>query len=159
MGYKATIVSFLILFSVQSFAGSNFPKNPDEKLTPGSLCHNPTGHRYPEHIPYCARNVKSGEKWEVIEDYNQLGYRIDRGNRSQFKIDHLIPLCAGGSNNSDNLWPQHESIYNLTDPLEAPLCDKMAQGRLLQDRAVELILRAKHNLNEVPEILELIENL
>lgn len=154
--------SFLILTSLTAFAynDQDFPKGPEQQVTPGSLCTRPTGYRYPERIAYCNRNVDSGLKNDIIENYErQFGYNIRKVGRGQFKIDHLIPLCAGGSNNEDNLWPQHESVYKITDPLEPELCDKMAMGRLKQEDAVKLILEAKHNLNRAPEILQQIRSL
>ncbi len=141
-------------------AGTEFPSTPDPRLTPGSYCKSPDGHRYPERIPYCERQVSKGTKWKVIETYNrELNYDIDRGNRAQFKIDHMIPLCAGGSNEVSNLWPQHQTIYEITDPLEGIACEKMAAGRLQQKRAVELLVRAKLVLEEAPAILEILESL
>lgn len=161
MSFQALIMGLLILaFSVPSFARSKFPKNPDPEMTPGSYCDRPNSYRYAERIPYCERNVSSGRKRQIIEDYNkQLGFDIRSGDRSQFKIDHLIPLCAGGSNDDDNLWPQHQSVYNITDELEGLICVKMAEGRLLQRRAIELLLRAKHNLEETEDIQALVEAL
>ncbi len=153
----------IILCSVVSFPAfgrPSFPQHPDPEMTPGSYCRSPSSYRYPEHIPYCERHVSSGRKQRIIEDYNQkLGYNIRRGDRGQFKIDHLIPLCAGGSNNDDNLWPQHQSVYEITDPLEGLICEKMAKGRLLQARAVELLMRAKTHLDEVEQIQEIVEAL
>jgi hypothetical protein len=92
-------------------------------------------------------------KRELFVKYDQLGFRTREMNRMDFKIDHYIPLCMGGSNHESNLWPQHKSIYNITDPLEPVLCDKMKQGRLLQAKAVEYIKYAKNHLDEVPRIL------
>jgi len=122
-------------------------------MTPGKLCDRPDAHRYPEQIAYCNRNVDSSLKRELFVKYDQLGYRTRELNRMDFKIDHYIPLCMGGSNDAENLWPQHKSIYNITDPLEPVLCDKMKEGRLLQGKAVEFIVRAKNHLEEVPKIL------
>lgn len=159
MGFQAVIVG-LLAFSVTSFAKSEFPINPDPNMTPGSYCTRPDSYRYPERIPYCERNVSGGRKRQIIEDYNQkLGYDIKRGDRSSYKIDHLIPLCAGGSNDDNNLWPQHRSVYVITDDLEGLICEKMAAGRLLQKRAIELLMRAKNNLDEAPEIQAIVEAL
>lgn len=153
-------IALVAVFSSIAFGQGEFPQNPDQRLTPGSYCQHPDSRRYPERIAYCERNVSKGLKWQVINTYNrELHYDIDRSQRAQFKIDHLIPLCAGGSNNADNLWPQHESVYHITDPLEGTACEKMAQGRLRQQRAVELLIRAKLNLNEAPQIQKLLESL
>lgn len=124
--------------------GERFPLSPDGHMTPGSVCAAADAIRYPERIKYCERNVKSERKNRIIETYDlELGFHIREMNRMDFKIDHLIPLCMGGSNESDNLWPQHKSVYEKTDPLEPMLCDLMAQGKLKQSEAIELILEAK----------------
>lgn len=136
--------SLVLSFVIQVHGNENYPRTPDLQQTPGSLCHGKSSKRYPEKISYCGRSVSKSEKMEVIRVYEQkLGYQILRYGRQSFKIDHLIPLCAGGSNEINNLWPQHQSIYELTDPLEGLVCEKMAQGRLLQARAIEYIMKAK----------------
>jgi hypothetical protein len=156
-------LAFLCFFSaisIPSFADGTFPTSPDLALTPGSLCDRPNQKRYPEGVPYCSRDVKSELKKEIMHEYDaKLGYHVTEMQRSAFKIDHYIPLCMGGSNNQDNLWPQHVSVYTITDPLEPAFCGKMAAGKLRQAQAVELLKRAKHNLTEVPAILKLVESL
>jgi hypothetical protein len=137
-----------------------FPKGPAPSLTPGSLCVKPTAKRYAEGILYCERHVDSELKRDIMENYDrQLGYRVRQMDRGLFKIDHFIPLCMGGSNNADNLWPQHESVYTLTDQLEAEACNKMAQGKLRQATAVALIREAKLDLARAPGILKQIAEL
>ena len=79
--------------------------------------------------------------------------------RGKFKIDHYIPLCMGGSNERINLWPQHESVYKITDALEQKLCEKMAQGKMLQSEAIDLIREAKNHLDEAPDILSRAQSL
>lgn len=129
---------------------SSFPLSPHPSLTPGSLCTKPTAYRYRERIPYCERNVHVYVKAEVIRQYDTgLGYRIGELPREEFKIDHYIPLCMGGSNEMDNLWPQHQSVYTLTDPLEKLLCDKLVSGRMTQEDAVAMIRRAKNHLKDI----------
>jgi hypothetical protein len=154
--FKLYTAILLSVFSLNTFAyqdNAKFPSGPDATMTPGSLCTTPDSRRYPEQIAYCSRNVDSQLKRDLFVKYDQMGFRTREMNRMDFKIDHLIPLCMGGSNNENNLWPQHKSIYNITDPLEPLLCQKMANGRLLQKKAVEYILNAKHHLDEVPRIM------
>jgi len=74
-------------------------------------------------------------------------------HRMQFKIDHHIPLCMGGSNEDDNLWPQHSTIYELTDPAEGFLCERMAQGALRQAQAIQIIQSIKQTPERAAEIL------
>jgi hypothetical protein len=148
----------LLLASTSLFANvtykAEFPKGPLEDLTPGSLCTSPSEFRYPERIPYCKRNVDSSLKSEIFAEYRDEGFRLDPKTRSQYKIDHLIPLCAGGSNKEDNLWPQHKSVYEITDPMEPAACDALKTGRIKQSEVVRLILAAKKDLSLVEETTE-----
>lgn len=158
--FKSTALFVALLFlSTFSHAGESFPKGPDAALTPGVLCSRPDSYRYPEKIKYCERDVSSSEKAGIFQKYDQIGYRTRSLKRQAFKIDHYIPLCAGGANDERNLWPQHESVYKVTDPLEALVCEKMAAGRLKQADAVTIIKEAKNNLDEVPDIIARVQAL
>lgn len=157
---KSTVLVLSLVTSLQSLAQSQFPTAPDEQLTPGELCAHPQSLRYSEQINYCGRDVDSSLKKEIIADYDEnRGYRIALMSRKKFKIDHYIPLCMGGSNSKRNLWPQHESVYQKTDPLEGLACDKMASGRLTQAEAVELIRKVKNDLKSAPEALRWLRRL
>jgi len=147
---------FIVLsFNFSVLASDKFPKMPDAHLTPGELCQRPDAYRYPERIAYCERNVDSKTKRKVMNTYDkELGYQTTKMPRNKFKIDHFIPLCMGGSNSEQNLWPQHESIYQQTDELEFVLCQKMSQGDLKQSDAVDLIKRAKFEVKMVEELLQ-----
>lgn len=155
------VVSFVQLLAVNpGVATEAFPVAPDERLTPGDLCSRASHFRYPEHIAYCSRSVAKGLKKQIIKEYDQvLGTSVEEMNRQDFKIDHFIPLCMGGSNESENLWPQHRTIYTITDPLEQVACEKMAQGKLKQLDAVEMIKRAKNDLREVPRVFKYLKEL
>jgi hypothetical protein len=155
-----SVIAFLFLVSTASvsFASNlqdQFPQHPDPTLTPGKLCVHGQAQRYPEKIEYCNRKVSTGEKNQRFADYDsKLGYQTRSMNRMDFKIDHYIPLCAGGSNDPENLWPQHKTIYEITDPMEPLLCQRMQEGKLLQKDAVVLIMRGKNHLDEVPKIMD-----
>lgn len=137
-----------------------FPKSPEPELTPGSLCERPSTRRYAEGISYCERDVSSALKRQVMQQYDErFGYQVLQMNRAAFKIDHYIPLCMGGSNRPDNLWPQHESIYSYTDSIEAAACEKMATGRLRQVEAIEYIRRAKADASQASEILRVVQKI
>ncbi len=145
-------VSALVLASTAVLA-QPFPTGPDSQVTPGETCDRPNAYRYPEQIAYCNRNVDSGLKRDIIVQYDkQLGYQVSQMPRNDFKIDHYIPLCMGGGNDRKNLWPQHKSVYEITDPLEQEMCIKMSEGVLKQARAIDLMRRAKNNLKEVDSI-------
>ena len=123
-----------------------FPHKPHPETTPGSLCQKSNTFRYPEHIKYCERNVDKEQKREIFINYDSThGYQTTEMERMDFKIDQLVPLCMGGSNNSDNLWPQHKTIYEHTDPLEPFLCETMAAGKIKQAEAVKILLEIKQD--------------
>ncbi len=153
---KITIVLILLSLSSSTFAGNAYPRGPDTIQTPGSLCQTPDSHRYPEQIPYCARDVSWATKELIFVNYRKLGFSLS-GERDQYKIDHLIPLCAGGSNNENNLWPQYRTISERTDLLEQRGCEVLASGKLSQKEVIELLLKAKHDLKEVPAVLKYFE--
>lgn len=154
---KTTIALLLTLFSLSTFANS-YPLHPDPRLTPGSLCDEPDRFRYPENIAYCEREVSPFLKAEIFKAYrSQLGYSIP-GHRKNYKIDHFIPLCAGGSNHQNNLWPQHKSIYTITDPIEFLGCQKLAKGLIDQQDLINQIYHVKMNTALAPQILNYINS-
>lgn len=158
-----SIIAVALLFSLLSAEntysqtyenrGSSYPTQPNVELTPGDLCDKPSELRYPERIKYCRRDVETRRKWEIIYDYEKLGYKI-ADKRGQFKIDHYIPLCMGGGNDDENLWPQHKTVYEVTDPLEHLLCEKLKAGRILQSDAIDKIRHGKNNLSEVKRLIQ-----
>ncbi len=160
---KTLKIAFAFLIALAAggeISASEFPSGPETSITMGKLCDRPVKYRYPEKIAYCDRDVSYETKEIIINEYDQkFGYSIAKLPRVDFKIDHLIPLCAGGSNDAVNLWPQHKSVYEITDPLEPVVCAKMAQGRLKQKEAIALIIEAKTNLGKTQKILQYISRL
>ena len=148
------ILSILAIFATQASARDKYPKGPELDITSGKTCDRPSSYRYSEKIAYCDRDVSIETKESIISEYDQkFGYSIAKMPRSEFKIDHLIPLCAGGSNDVENLWPQHKSVYTITDPLEPVVCQKMAKGRLRQADAISLVIEGKTHLSRTNAIL------
>lgn len=143
--------------------GVDFPIGPDQTLTPSAYCDKPDSLRHPERIPYCKRSVDSETKREVDAEYDRrFNMRVAQLRKkfpNDFKTDHLIPLCIGGGNERDNLWPQHRSSFLLTDPIEHKTCELVSLGKMQQKDAVERVLRAKRNLSEARAILNQIESL
>jgi hypothetical protein len=160
MKVMTVVLGLVFSLSTNALALDQYPQSPQPSLTPGALCKTPSARRYPEKIAYCERDVDGETKDEVVQRYDAtFGYQVARIGRHKFKIDHYIPLCMGGSNEESNLWPQHPSVYEITDPLEPVLCQKMAEGKLKQADAVQLIKKAKANLNQVRSIMESVQAL
>lgn len=156
----SVLATLFVLTLTQAYAGlKNHPRSPDPSLTPGSLCDRPTSYRYKEQIPYCERDVNGFTKELIFSNYRRyLGYSLS-SDRADYKVDHFIPLCAGGSNNEDNLWPQHVSISQITDPIESTGCEKLSQGRITQKELVALVMKAKLNTDEAPRVLKTLRSL
>lgn len=158
MNVKMLIV--FALFTLTTLAqAANYPMRPDRRLTPGSLCNLPVEYRYQERIPYCGRDVSTELKNFIFVTYRQLGYTLNSANRADYKIDHYIPLCLGGSNYRDNLWPQHVSIYSITDSLEALTCDKLKQNKINHATAVRLLLTVKNDLSQARNTTQYLHSL
>lgn len=158
---KTTYLILVALFSLSSFAtpSADHPRGPDPRLTPGAICTLDQQYRYPERISYCERDVSVELKASIFEAYRkELGYQLS-GERSTYKIDHFIPLCAGGSNERTNLWPQHESIFTITDPIEALVCKKLAAARIKQQDAINLIVLVKRDLSQANNITHHLKSL
>jgi hypothetical protein len=150
----------VVLFLTSLSFGDAFPIGPNPQKTPGDICENSPNRRYPEGIVYCNRNVDTQLKNQIIKEYDQeLGFKIGQMNRGEFKIDHFIPLSIGGSNSKSNLWPQHRSVYTITDPLEQVLSEKISQGKIKQADAIRVIREAKLNLGRVPELFDYVNGL
>jgi hypothetical protein len=155
------VLSLLVVFSFEIRAASSaFPLGPQLSITPGKLCDRPNEYRYPEKIAYCERDVNYETKETLINEYDQkFGYSVANLPRADFKIDHFIPLCAGGSNDIVNLWPQHKTVYAITDPLEPLVCAKMQTGRLKQAEAVKLVVIGKTDLSRTKAVIQYLNSL
>lgn len=143
-----------LIFSATTFADDVILKSPLIDLTPGVLCQHADSYRYPEHVAYCERDVDNVVKWKVIELYMEKmpGLKINGQNRSQYKIDHFIPLCMGGANDIQNLWPQHMSVFKVTDIVELDLCKKLESAEITQAQAVSQMKYAKGHLEDIKKI-------
>jgi hypothetical protein len=150
--------SVLLLVSFYAFGGNPYPRTPDAELTPGALCETPSRLRYPEQIAYCERDVNSFTKEVVFIAYRDLGYSLS-GPRERYKVDHFIPLCAGGSNDIKNLWPQYDTISRVTDPLEPLACEVLALGKITQVEVIEIIKEAKLDTKQVPRLMQKLRSL
>ena len=94
--------------------------------------------RYNNQIAHCKRNVNSSLKKYIYKTYN-----IDYSNRSNYTIDHIIPLSLGGNNSIENLWPQNKDIYSGN--YERKLFDLVNNDKLSIKKAIQVIMLMKFN--------------
>lgn len=140
---KCIIIIFAVLGLLTTIQAapvkSTHVQSPNFKITPGLLCSKSDPDfsilDYPEKIARCARNIGEAEKSKVAATYGN----IPRASWGNYEFDHLLPVCAGGSNSADNLWPQHIVEAHKKDVLEVDICLAMKAGTLKQADAVKKI--------------------
>jgi hypothetical protein len=108
----------------------DLPIRPDDVMTPGAVAST-------DPIDVCGivggltyskrhRHTSSELKREVYE-----GYHIERAEQN-FEIDHRVPVCLGGADVRENLWPQPGSehpSYHDKDALEDQICRRVCRDQ------------------------------
>lgn len=122
----AVVVAITSLLAVTPLCASEVLPNKD--LTGGSVR---TGNRDAAcgHARENRGRMTAARRDEVLKRYG-----LPAGTHSNYEIDHLIPLCLGGSDDPSNLWPQPrralEESWNAEakDRLERRMCDMVCEG-------------------------------
>jgi hypothetical protein len=103
---------------------------PDPTITPGAVRTIDVGE-------ICSSGTRQLRHWGRARDDRIMSeYGLSPGPHPDWEIDHLIPLCLGGSDEDRNLWPQpRRSIERdwpaeRKDDLEARLCQMVCEGQL-----------------------------
>ncbi len=119
-----------------------YPVKPDSRFNYPHFCTEKSSElreiRYANKVAVCNRNVSSATRNKI---YNK--YQIPEGDRGNYTIDHLVPLFMGGSNEEQNLWPQHKSIG--TAELEGLIFGRLSKGEISYQEALNEILNLKLN--------------
>ena len=142
------VVGALTLLSFYANAAvtvpGNVPVKPDPSYTIGDFCDlRDTDFdevRYKEKVAICIRNVS----WE-LKDFVYEKYGVPRHCRKYYTMDHYVPLFMGGSNQAQNLWPEHKDIKATRQNLEQDLYSQLKNGLVTQEAALHVITHAKQN--------------
>ena len=133
------LLTFIITVMCWQSLAWSLVSQPNWNVTPGVLCSasdpNFSNYDYPEHIARCNRNVNTAEKDQIAGEYGN----IPKADWPQYEFDHLIPLCAGGSDDIGNLWPQPIDDAHKKDVLEDQICIAMKAGTMTQAEAVQKV--------------------
>ena len=71
----------------------------------------------------------------------------------------MIPLSIGGANTKENLWPQHKSVYQYSDPIESHVANLIAQAKIKQAESIRVVKECKLNLGRCEELQSYLESL
>lgn len=99
----------------------------------GALC----ASGFPDHAytirdaHFCRRHVVKARRAAVFARDG-----IPAGLWSLYELDHVIPLCLGGSNDVANLWAELWTHAHRKDVLEWRLCRALKAGTMTQAAAV-----------------------
>jgi hypothetical protein len=122
-GLVRVLIGLLAIGFTISATAQDFPLRPDDSLTPGvvastdadDVCGIVDGLTYSKRHRHTSPELKR----EVY-----AAYHVDHAGR-EFEMDHRVPLCLGGADVRENLWPQagwqHPS-YHDKDVLEETVC-------------------------------------
>jgi hypothetical protein len=123
----ATLVSLLA-----AAPGGACDVRPDKNLTGGAA-----SIRTRERIAACGHAKDNrGQMTRERQDEVLKRYGLPPGTHPDYEIDHLIPLCLGGSDDPSNLWPQPkrriEATWNAEakDRLEGKICKMVCAGQI-----------------------------
>ena len=121
----ATLVGILATAPVGAFEVL-----PDKNLTGGSV-------RTGDRLAACGHAKENrGPMFAARRDEILRRYGIASGTHPDYEIDHLIPLCLGGSDDPSNLWPQPkqriEETWNAEakQRLEDKICKMVCDGKI-----------------------------
>jgi hypothetical protein len=125
-------LAIFLLAGVLAAPALAFDVRPNPNLTGGSV-------RLDGHDAHSAcgqSNAHRGPMTHARRDEILTRYGLPPGDHPDYEIDHLIPLCLGGSDDTSNLWAEPRRSIDpkwnaeAKDRLERLVCDMVCNGQL-----------------------------
>ena len=101
---------------------------PDHRLTPGAVA--PDGPREVCSYGYARLHRPPLAASRLLKRAVFSRYGIPFSQMRFYELDHLIPLCLGGSSALENLWPEPWPDARVKDLDELRLCRAVCSGRM-----------------------------
>jgi hypothetical protein len=131
---KLYLAILALLLAGPAVAGGDWAIIPDPTITPGAVRTTDVGE-------ICSTPTGELRHWNRDRDNRILSeYGLPPGPHSNWKVDHLIPLCLGGSDEDANLWPEPRRSIEKEWPAEV-------KGDL-EHRLYELVCNRKLDVRE-----------
>jgi hypothetical protein len=132
LGTISKSLAIFLLAGVHAAPTLAFDVRPNPNLTSGSV--RIDGH---DARSACGQSkAHRGSMTHPRRDEILTRYGLPPGDHPDYEIDHLIPLCLGGSDDPSNLWAEPrrsiEPKWNAEakDRLERLMCDMVCNGHL-----------------------------
>jgi hypothetical protein len=125
------ILTLLMFMTFNVFADDLFLNEPDRINTPGHVLSVDTKKVCVVGYSSTVRKVSEGLKNQVYRSYGTT--KDTCGGPKRCKIDHLIPLSIGGSNDIKNLWPTvYDGKWNAhrKDTVEKKFLKMVCSGQM-----------------------------
>jgi hypothetical protein len=113
--------------------------HPDTSCTPGATFHVSARKVCERGYSKRVRNVPTSTKNKVYDEYGVTSHAP-----GEYEIDHLISLELGGSNSTDNLWPEKQPGARSKDKYENELHRQVCDGTISLKAAQRRIVRWWH---------------
>ena len=137
------LLAIILLAGALAAPAFAFDTRPNPNLTGGSV--RVDGHDVQATCGHA--KAHRGSMSHARRDEILTRYGLPPGDHPDYEIDHLIPLCLGGSDDSSNLWPEPRRTIEPTwnaeakDRLERFMCDMVCSGQLDIGTAQEAIAK------------------
>ena len=134
------IVAVVGVVSVGDGYAASSPTRPDPKLTAGGVDLRVTQSTLQATICKFGYGVSLAKASSHVKNHVFAEYHVKQSKRGEYTLDRLIPVSLGGSNVSDNFWPEPKGTVtkknHVENSLHASVCSGGTSLRAAQDAII-----------------------